>query len=292
MHPPLPRFPRYDVKKYHKDVNYVPPLPFVTPSSSKPIEMDQKFQIPKPELRVSSEKKAVTGNLGTTSYKKWNGSLGNLGKPSELSVQNLAKYNYTSLDNVDGFNNNKPLTFQTAPGPPQHQQQQQQQLSVIDIVPNPKLEIDQTIGIPITFETEPNGNTFFSSNSLYNQPAPSNYSFKAPEIKNDYEYHVPTTIHQYPLISGTIPSANAPVSNMSLNNQPKVSFPPTYGTQGPTNHKKKEATSSILSNSNSSNSSAINNPNSANKKESGEKNKVKFSDTITVAVVPVSFTPI
>lgn len=271
QHPPLPRFPRFDVKSNSRGKSsespnniYMPPLPYV-------IEKDEKLQkmhIPKPELRVSSERKLAVSTTSLASRNK-------KGKSSEISAQNLEKYNYTSLDSVDGFNNNN---------------LNQQQLSVVDIVPNPKLDIDQTIGIPITFETEPNANKFFSSNSLFNpsiQPSTSSSNYyKMPEIKNDYEYHVPTTIHQYPLISGTIPSANIAISSMPPGSQPKASFPPTYSTTAPsTNLKKKEGTSSILSNT--SNSNNIANPGS--KKESGEKNKVKFSDTITVAVVPVSF---
>jgi hypothetical protein len=97
-------------------------------------------------------------------------------------------------------------------------------------------EIDQSIGIPV---------------------APPSVS---------YSQWQPTTIHTYPLISGTIPSIGLPHY---------TAMPVTITL--PSSSKRKDLatpTNSILSNPN-------------NAREAGEtKNKVKFSDTITVAVVP------
>lgn len=182
---------------------------------------------------------------------------------SELTFQNLSKFNYSSMDE---FNNNpsastfNPLAFQN------------QQLSVIDIVPKPKQEvIDQTLGIPLTFDTVDN-----TGNAFYPSLGPQ-YSNNNNDISNDYEYHqVPTTIHQYPLISGTIPSTTQAKMNYSTLPAPTMSPTKKKENSGPTG--------SILSNP--TNSNANNSNTMGSKKESGEKNKVKFSDTITVAVVP------
>ena len=251
-HPPLPRFPRYDVKRTQRSSTettssggYIPPLPDIQSNDDAIIGA----QILKSEIPMQVAKPD----------KKKNASMSNL--TSELTFQNLSKFNYSSMDE---FNNNpspstfNPLAFQN------------QQLSVIDIVPKPKHEvIDQTLGIPLTFDAVDNtGNAFYPS---LGPQYPNNN-----DISNDYEYHqVPTTIHQYPLISGSIPSTTQ--AKMNYNTMPAPTLSP----------KKKEfsgPTGSILSNP--TNSNANSSSGTGNKKESGEKNKVKFSDTITVAVVP------
>lgn len=254
-HPPLPRFPRYDVKRHQRSSaettstgSYIPPLPHVSTGEQNAAEDSVTI---KPETKPHQ------------SAKKKTASMSNL--TSELTFQNLSKFNYSS---VDEFNNNpssstfNPLAFQN------------QQVSVIDIVPKPKSDValDQTIGIPLTFDTVDNtGNAFYPSLGPQYSSINNNHN----DVSNDYEYHqVPTTIHQYPLISGTIPSTSQ--SKMNYNTMPA----PTISQM------KKEPsapTASILSTSNS----VANNPNTnGGKRESGERNKVKFSDTITVAVVP------
>lgn len=170
---------------------------------------------------------------------------------------------------------------------------------VIDVVPKPISSpnalkypptniLDQTIGIPIV-QDEPDfarrpRKPWFTSQASQPQfrsiPNPSNTN-NAPR----------TVIHQYPLISGNIPSK----FQSKFNQQPpevidRLRFP-----------RRKEPAASILSNSTNSSSLAIPGPSSSGfpqpgsssssssaKKETGEKNKVKFSDTVTVAVVPVS----
>lgn len=223
---------------------YVPPLPNI------PVEeqnVDESLHIAKPEATKVP-----------TAVKKKNASMSNL--TSELTFQNLSKFNYSSMDE---FNNNpssstfNPLAYQN------------QQLSVIDIVPKPSdIALDQTIGIPLTFDTVDN-----TGNAFYPSLGPQYVSSNNNDISNDYEYHqVPTTIHQYPLISGTIPSTTQAKMNYSTLPAPTMSL------------KRKEPsgpTGSILTNTHTNNSNT-----NQSKKESGEKNKVKFSDTITVAVVP------
>lgn len=248
-HPPLPRFPRYDVKRIQRssadtaNSSYIPPLPH--------IDFDEKNRGDESLVGVPVTKSEISTKAATAVRKK-NASMSNL--TSELTFQNLSKFNYTS---VDEFNNNPtPTNFNPMAYPGQ-------QHSVIDIVPKPSKnasDIDQTLGIPLTFDTVDNtGNAFYPSLGPH---YPSNNNNN--DVSNDYEYHqVPTTIHQYPLISGTIPSttqaklnySTLPAPTMNIKREPSV------------------PTGSILSNPNNTNNA-------------GGKNKVKFSDTITVAVVP------
>lgn len=214
-----------------------------------------------PNMGLQIAKSEMAANL-PTAVKKKNASMSNL--TSELTFQNLSKFNYSSMDE---FNNNNstninPLAYQN------------QTVSVIDIVPKPaKPDLDQTIGIPLAFDSvDHSGNAFYQSLGPHYPAINNNY-----EVSNEYEYHQvkPTTIHQYPLISGTIPSTTQSKINYSTMPVPTMNTKKKEGT-GPTG--------SILTNAGNS---AVNNMNGAgNKRESGEKNKVKFSDTITVAVVP------
>lgn len=171
---------------------------------------------------------------------------------------------------------------------------------VIDVVPKPISSpnalnyppaniLDQTIGIPLV-QDEPDfarrpRKPWFTSQA----PQPQFRSIPNPSNLNNAPR---TVIHQYPLISGNIPSK----FQSKYNQQPpevidRLRMP-----------RRKEPAASILSNSTNS-SLAMAGPSSAGfpqqpgsssssssaKKESGEKNKVKFSDTVTVAVVPVSW---
>lgn len=261
-HPPLPRFPRYDVKRHQRSSTettssggYVPPLPQVM--SDDRDDPNMGLQIAKSEMVVNP----------STAVKKKNASMTNL--TSELTFQNLSKFNYSSMDE---FNNN-PSALNLYPKSTNINPMANQKLSVIDIVPKPaKPDIDQTIGIPLTFDSvDHSGNAFYPSLGPHYPTINNNY-----DVSNEYEYHqVPTTIHQYPLISGTIPSTTQSKINYSTMPTPSMN-PMKKDGSGPTG--------SILTNAANS---AVNNMNNAgNKKESGEKNKVKFSDTITVAVVP------
>lgn len=116
--------------------------------------------------------------------------------------------------------------------------------SAENVTKNSREEIDQTIGIP----------------TMINE--------------RDDEHYLVTTIHNYPLISGSIPSLSYTGIQNKLNFSTQfITSPPTY---------KKDSllpVNSILTNTNLPTSSSI-------KKEGGERNKVKFSDTITVAVMP------
>lgn len=180
-----------------------------------------------------------------------------------------------------------------------------QQHKVIEILPKPPLSTvewrvpDQTLGIPV-ISPSPSLSHLHSlpaqSRSTYNyamhpthippipmHTAPMIYHPKPiPLLKSKSMYNIPANvpqvIHQHPLVSGHIPPTthyidnytikkNATASNIAGIN--KMHRPPSLNAP------------SILS-------SPSTQPNVSPKKENGEKNKVKFSDTVTVAVVPVS----
>lgn len=230
-HPPLPRFPRFDVKNFQKSEK-IPPLPnFETlPNES-------------PHNSLVVHKKMLS---------------------SELTLQNVTKFNRTStkgrykkvdppststFDPMSLFNSRNPHIRE-----------------IRDILPSTKCipEIDQTIGIPVNYDSVDN-----SVNPYY---------VNAKDNSQNNEFQPSTTIHTYPLISGTIPS-------MAIGTQIKnISTLPLASTLSSSKRELGIPTNSILSNSN--NVHPTNSNSNMNKKEGGEKNKVKFSDTVHVAVVP------
>ena len=235
--------------------------------------------------KVSTEKKK-----DTTAMKSRNSSLSNL--THDLTYGTLPKYNFSSIDHLDDYNMNYPLKPPIAL-PRNSMPFQMQQHTVIDIVPNPNMhtmEIDQTLGIPFTGDSA-NGNYYVSNNkfsgNFYNgmweiylniekfrikEYIFNSFSSKASSHNGNQSDFTPTTIHQYPLISGNIPSA-------STVTQAKMNFVPPFAA-GIANLKKKETTSSILSNSNNNGNS----PSTSNaaSKDGSKSKEVKFSDFITV----------
>lgn len=151
---------------------------------------------------------------------------------------------------------------------------------VVDVVPkSSKIQIlfdysipDQTIGIPITDSRS------YRSLQSREQSSTDRSMFKfGSECSNLQNTISPNIIH-HPLISGNIPHSTHFVSDNCLVKKnityEKLAFPKF----APRPHINK---SSILS------ATAQHSP--IAKKENGEKNKVKFSNMVTVAVVPVSF---
>jgi hypothetical protein len=169
---------------------------------------------------------------------------------------------------------------------------------VIDIVPRmmpntqqkqPPIQriLDQTIGIPLV-------PAFSSNNQLSYTPLTHSLSGSMPNFATkNFKNHFadtepppppPKYIHQYPLISANIPPKTRMDGGPSNQRGPNDYLPSAMASSsGPKQGglaKKSEVKNSILSNNNSGSSENI------LKKENSEKQKVKFSDTITVAVVP------
>ncbi|GAB0086297.1 WD repeat-containing and planar cell polarity effector protein fritz [Sergentomyia squamirostris] len=173
---------------------------------------------------------------------------------------------------------------------------------VIDVIPKPANSqisrtggsaIDQTLGIPLTY----NPPSFhhikhsFPSLSLYGRnPGPAVSIARADSLQSINTVAVPTVIHQYPLISGNIPavtSNNSP--KMHLLENSAIINPSTSGNSTYLRNTKDTASILALTSLSGRNQVGVGGASGSNqgvKKESGEKNKVKFSDTITVAVVP------
>ncbi|XP_053693139.1 WD repeat-containing and planar cell polarity effector protein fritz [Sabethes cyaneus] len=180
---------------------------------------------------------------------------------------------------------------------------------VIDVIPKPLGSLpspnvlkcpptnilDQTIGIPIMQDEpdlarRPRKQWFTSQTQPQFRSIPSNSSSANANAPR-------TVIHQYPLISGNIPS-----KSQSKFHHQQQQLDIIDRTRYPTRRKEPLVTASILSNSTNSSLSIMPGTSSGNflqqhqqmggnsfvsaRKESGEKNKVKFSDTVTVAVVP------
>lgn len=288
-HPPLPKF---------SSENYVPPLPYFTNSMNS-----TKLNIPKPELRIAS-----TSSKMQKSIESWNNSpiySKNISSSSQFLVKSSQanKRNLSKITNPLGQQN--PLLTK-------------QSHVVLDVIPKPKLRNvqliqstnkdrewsnkppDQTLGIPLTNYHHPSPSIPYSissnsTGSIYQQPNRTNIaqSFYAAATTsfNDDEPGVSHTstvpvIHQYPLISGNIPQIKN--THSSDNKHGSSYLLSRHNVPPPNLNKEGIATNSILT----KNSNALVIPsiasNSYTRKETGEKNKVKFSDTITVAVVPVS----
>lgn len=321
-HPPLPSFPRNvrqnaaTITKSQTPANYVPPLPYFPRNNNL---FKQKVFIPKPELKISAHKKMYYNrekSFSSTNINDIYSTVPTLKHSSSGFLSSTPKFpdTYSTLDNFDnllsrtpyapshantrylGSNYDMPAQARITKPPKalprtnivlpftgQPQQQQSQQHHVIDIVPLPKdkFTLDQTIGIPIINDHE--------KKSHQNQ---INYFKSGPpySIKEEDKYKsTPQIIHQYPLIAGNIPpvpmftnKGNYSQSDVDTSSNNLTLLPHT-----PMNPSKKKdiTTNSILSN-NVSNvpSSTSASTSTTTKKETGEKNKVKFSDTVVIAV--------
>lgn len=219
-HPPLPKFPRYRVKK----TDAIPPLPLVS---------KDKRTLDKPELEKGRHSKNARS-------------------------RSLEKLDMKSEESSPTRNN----TFAS-------QFQQKSSMDSFYFPPNQlnTSEIDQTLGIPVTNERI----------DAMNAVPMAFYPSLGPYIPMTQEsFQIPTTIHQYPLISATIPSTSTAKSKEFM---PYQSTPVNSTIKDPI-----VSPASILLNS--TNISSTNPSSCGTKKDSGEKNKVKFSDVVNVAVVP------
>ena len=199
------------------------------------------------------------------------------------------KFLYTTQSHQQSQNNNNKLTDKKA--------NTIDNTNDINYNPNRNIQIlDQTLGIPLINANT--NNNYTNKQTLIKSKFPLlhvNYL-----IQNDddqYNFNSPVQIHEYPLISGNIPSStvNSLVSQHPYwGQQPQSSqaiynkLISNYDIDENTKDYQQATTNSILTN----NGSQINYITSStssiiSKKDYAEKNKVKFSDTVTVAVVPV-----
>lgn len=179
-----------------------------------------------------------------------------------------------------------------------------QQHIVIDVVPKPANSShssdwqipDQTLGIPL--QQDNNTTNIASYHNYIARPTvkPLNYPISTSATQRKYQsmYNINTValpmqpvIHQHPITLANIPppplsNANATNDNNNLYTTKKLAAASSSSSTNTFKLSKDSGmgTNSILS---SIQQTAI-----TPKKDSGEKNKVKFSDTVTVAVVPVS----
>lgn len=159
---------------------------------------------------------------------------------------------------------------------------------VVDVVPRPNLRQfsldykvpDQTIGIPITNILPSRDIQNTSYRSVHQQQSkPCNPSYLTAQSKpwgiHNVSNNVPQVIH-HPLISGNIPPF---FHSMSENHMIKK-----INNEGlsPAKTNSRQIVNASMSNMNVPQNSLM-------KRENGEKNKVKFSNTVTIAVVPVIF---
>lgn len=184
------------------------------------------------------------------------------------------------------------------PKPLNRQQQQHQQPQLDWDIP------DQTLGIPLInpipildLQYISPSNDSMHNNYQYHptvllpshmQPSSSSTLYHSkpvmPLIKSKSMYNIPTNtphIIHHPLVSGNIPPKyHSPDNYVTLKKHLTKGCPPPLPIPPKPKHRYNGANaSSILSTTTQQNISP--------KRETGEKNKVKFSDTVTVAVVPV-----
>lgn len=263
---PIQRPLKYQSNKMQQ---YMPPLP--QPKTT----IAQKIQIPKPELRnkmmttLMNMKQSNNNPVGS-------GNNENLyeNRPSidrrMIDEPDNNNYGSFSLENLDFLSNRPPKptprsflnpasSYRTSEDP------------VLNVIPTPSTQLkpnrlDQTIGIPVTTDPPHNpGFGMFPQRTKSYFPAPFN-NYSTNEFSYKPVFPVPPIIHNHPLIAGNIPSM--------------YPMPPTSALKKDNSPTNKKEVNSILTNSTPS-------PNKRDGDNSNkEKNKVKFSDTVQIAVVP------
>lgn len=178
--------------------------------------------------------------------------------------------------------------------PSQRLSKSPQILRVVDVVPKPKFPphtfdhhvLDQTIGIPLknVSHIRSCSNTLLNSNIHSNSyifpktlpNAVHERFFISDKLTNDTRYE-PQIIH-HPLISGNIPFNNIHETHKKILNQESKALLPTKSFSH-------ESGNVVLA----TNRNVSSQQTTSTKRENGERNKVKFCNTVTVAMVPVSF---
>lgn len=271
-----------------------------------------RFNIPKPELKVShyarKPQKASSKNGAVSHYGPSKSNLSRSASEADfIDSKNSNSFTANYANHVSSTELADPLKYQPnkietirrpLPRSPfvttQMLQSIPQHHHVVDIVPKPHTRPqdpwnapDQTIGIPITNPTPMLGyHDMPSIESAANFPRqtillPSHMQIAA-EPRSAHLHSQPTMIlplHQpvihHPLVSGHIPSFQT-TENYLMKAQMPFDGPPLPLPPKP----RQPIASSILATSTTQ-------TNAQSKRENGERNKVKFSDTVTVAVVPV-----
>lgn len=180
-----------------------------------------------------------------------------------------------------------------------------QQHMVIDVVPKPMSQQlhsmttdwtvpDQTLGIPLTFSHNLSSyQTYVTAappsmapTSFYNRPVAASTSSFMPKtlLKSQSMYNITGTtsspfVHQHPMMLAHIPPSGQNNNHFAIKK--------SSGFVSNTPSRVKENISIITATPSITSSILSGQQTVSPKKESGERNKVKFSDTVTVAVVPV-----
>lgn len=304
--------------KYRKNVQTAK-----TPNASSHLSK-ARINIPKPELKAShyarkpqkvSSKKAAVSHYGPSKshlarsaseadfvdskvINQLSANYANHTSSTELA--DPLKYQSTNIENV-----RRPLPRVPFAATPPMLQPIPQHHHVVDIVPKPPpppltrppsdpwCVPDQTIGIPIT-----NPNPILGYHDMPAMDSAAIYPRQTILMPSHMQIAIeprsmmmhgqpmmamvkPKTMHtipvhqsviHHPLVSGHIPSFQT-TENYLIRTQMPLDGPPMPLPPKP----RQMIASSILATQN----------NATSKKENGERNKVKFSDTVTVAVVPV-----
>lgn len=280
-----------------------------------------RFNIPKPELKVShyarKPQKASSKKNAVSHYGPSKSNLArSVSEADFVDSKNMNNFTANYANHVSSTELTDPLKYQPnkiekirrpLPRSPfvttQMLQSIPQHHHVVDMVPMPPTRPqdpwnvpDQTIGIPITNPTPMLGyHDMPSIESAANFPRqtillPSHMQIAA-EPRSLHLHSKPTMVlgkskamhtiplHQpvihHPLVSGHIPSFQT-TDNYLIKSQMPLDGPPLPLPPKP----RQPIASSILATSATQTNAQL-------KRENGERNKVKFSDTVTVAVVPV-----
>lgn len=286
-----------------------------------------RFNIPKPELKVShyarkpqkvSSKKAAISHYGPSratlsrsaseadfiDSKTTNFSANYANHLSSTELADPLKYQQTKIEKIP-----RPMPRVPFAAAPQILQPIPQHHHVVDIVPKPPVRPadpwmvpDQTIGIPITNPTPilhgyhdmaaidpalnyPRQTILMPSHMqiaaelrpMMMQSKSAMAMAKPPQMMHMIPLHQPVIHH--PLVSGHIPSF-VTADNYLIKTQMPLDGPPMPLPPKP----RQPVASSILV------ATSTAQANAQARRENGERNKVKFSDTVTVAVVPVMST--
>lgn len=308
----------------HPHESYVPPLPFFTNSVHNSTPM--KLKIPKPDLKATTfAKNPSSQNSGSVTKNRY--YTGSAFQPANIRLVDppLPLSTIKKTNSQDNILHNFPSragqiyqqhssSFSSIGGPasnlkvtktPRMQPlKNSQQHMVIDVVPKPMSQQhsmstdwtvpDQTLGIPLTFSHNLSSyQTYVTAappstppSSFYNRSVIATSSSFMPKtlLKSQSMYNITGTtsspfVHQHPMMLAHIPPSG--------HNNNHFAIKKTSGYVSNTSSRLKDNVSIITASPSITSSILSGQQTVSPKKESGERNKVKFSDTVTVAVVPV-----